>query len=203
MVVQGKLLTYDIEQIKLFSNTLQAIAAGYVIAAVIIVYMPVLYQVGATAALMLVYWGVFSWVPVPEVGAGLYASEANIALFIDKMILGKFQDGTNYTWILSSLNFGATTMLGVFTGYVLQTHKKPLEKFYYLTAFGIALMLLSYAWMPWHPSIKHIWTGSFTLFSGAICVLMLAVLYFVIDVLDIASGRRSSLSSVQMRLSRT
>jgi predicted acyltransferase len=184
MVVQGKLLTYDVEQIKLYSNTLQAIAAGYLLASVIILYMPVAYQIGATLFLMLVYWGVFAWVPVSGVGAGLYAPDANIAIFIDNMVLGRFQDGTTYTWILSSLNFGATTMLGVFTGYLLQSQKKPLDKFYFLTAFGIILMLLSYAWMPWHPMVKHLWTGSFVLFSGGICVLMLASLYFVIDVLE-------------------
>ena len=35
MVVQGKLLTYDVEQIKFYSNTLQAIAAGYLLASVL------------------------------------------------------------------------------------------------------------------------------------------------------------------------
>jgi predicted acyltransferase len=184
MVVQGKLLTYDIEQIKFYSNTLQAIAAGYLLASVIILYLPVIYQIGAAIGLMLVYWGVFAWLPVPGFGAGLYTPDGNVAIFIDKLLLGNFQDGTTYTWILSSLNFGATTMLGVFTGYLLQSHKKPLDKFYYLAASGAVLILLSYLWMPWHPLVKHLWTGSFVLFSGGLCLLMLAGLYFVIDVLE-------------------
>ena len=74
-------------------------------------------------------------------------------------------------------------MLGVFTGYLLQSHKKSLDKFYSLTASGAGLILLAYIWMPWHPLVKHLWTGSFVLFSGGICLLMLAGLYFVIDVL--------------------
>ncbi|MDP1677371.1 MAG: DUF5009 domain-containing protein [Bacteroidota bacterium] len=184
MVVQGKLLTYDIEQITFFSNTLQAIAAGYLIASIIILYLPVLYQFGATLGLVLLYWAVFAWIPVPSFGAGLYTPDGNIAIFIDKLLLGNFQDGTTYTWILSSLNFGATTMLGVFTGYLLQSHKKPLEKFYCLTVSGVGLILLSHVWMIWHPMVKHLWTGSFVLFSGGICILMLAALYFVIDVLE-------------------
>jgi predicted acyltransferase len=184
MAVQGKLLTYDMDQIKLFSNTLQAIAAGYLLASAIILYLPVVYQIGATIGLMLVYWGVFAWVPVPGVGAGVYTPEGNIAIYIDKLLLGTFQDGTTYTWVLSSLNFGATTMLGVFTGYLLQSQKKPLQKFYHLTAGGMVLILLAYIWMPWHPLIKHLWTGSFVLFSGGICLLMLAACYFVIDVLQ-------------------
>lgn len=184
MAVQGKLLTYDVEQIKFYSNTLQAIAAGYLLASVIVLYLPVIYQIGATLGLMLVTWGAFAWVPVPGFGAGLYTPDGNVALFIDKLLLGKFQDGTTYTWILSSLNFGATTMLGVFTGYLLQSHKKSLDKFHYLAASGAVLILLAYLWMPWHPLVKHLWTGSFVLFSGGICLLMLAGLYFVIDVLE-------------------
>lgn len=184
MAVQGKLLTYDLEQIKFYSNTLQAIAAGYLIASIIILYLPVVYQIVTTLGLMLVYWLVFAFVPVPGVGAGLYTPDGNIAIFIDKAVLGTFQDGTTYTWILSSLNFGATTMLGVFTGYLLQSQKKPVDKFYSLTAAGVILILLSYIWMPFHPMVKHLWTGSFVLFSGGICLLMLAGLYFVIDVLE-------------------
>ena len=184
MAVQGKLLTYDIEQIKFYSNTLQAIAAGYLLASVIILYLPVIYQIGATLGLMLVYWGVFTWVPVPGVGAGLYSPDGNIAIYMDKMVLGTFQDGTTYAWILSSLNFGATTMLGVFTAYLLQSGKKPMQKFIHLATAGIALIILAYLWMPWHPLVKHLWTGSFVLFSGGICLLMLAALYLVIDVLE-------------------
>ena len=185
MVVQGKLLTYDIDQIKLFSNTLQAIAAGYLIASVFILYLPVVMQIAATAGLMLVYWGIFSWVPVSGFGAGLYTPDGNIAIYLDKLILGPFQDGTTYTWILSSLNFGATTMLGVFTGYLFRSGMRPTDKFIALISAGTLLILLSYLWMPWHPLVKHLWTGSFVLFSGGICILMLAGLYFIIDILDV------------------
>ncbi|MFZ4620920.1 MAG: acyltransferase family protein [Bacteroidota bacterium] len=184
MVVQGKLLTYDIAQIKFFSNTLQAIASGYLIASLIILYLPVLYQIMAAAGLMLIYWGIFAWMPVPGFGAGSYAPDANIAIYFDKLIFGSFQDGTTYTWLISSLNFGATTMIGVFTGYLFQSGFKPTEKFWMLFSGGIGLIILSYLWMPWHPLIKHLWTGSFVLFSSGICMLMLAALYYVIDILN-------------------
>ncbi len=48
MAVQGNLLSYDINRIHFYTNTLQAIAAGYLIATVIILYLPVIYQVAAT-----------------------------------------------------------------------------------------------------------------------------------------------------------
>jgi predicted acyltransferase len=184
MAVQGKLLTYDIGQIKLYSNTLQAIAAGYLLASIIVLYLPVVHQISATVGLMLVFWAAFLWIPVPGFGAGFYLPDGNIAIYIDKMILGGFQDGTTYTWILSSLNFGATTMLGVFAGYMLQSRKKPAQKLWRLAVIGIVLVLAGLLWSLWHPLIKHLWTGSFVLFSGGLCFLLLAGFFGVIEVMQ-------------------
>ncbi len=182
MAVQGKLLTYDIAQIKLYSNTLQAIAAGYIIAAVLILYLSPIRQLIATVGLLCVYWAAFALVPVPGVGPGVAGPDNNIAIFIDKMILGPFQDGTTYSWLLSSLNFGATTMLGVFTGYLLQSTITAREKFSALGASGVALVAVGTLWQFWHPLIKHLWTGSFVLFSGGLCVLLLAAFYYLVEV---------------------
>jgi predicted acyltransferase len=184
MVVQGNLLSYDINELKLYSNTLQAIAAGYLIASIIILYANVFYQVVITVGLMMLYWLLLALIPVPGFGSGQYTPEGNFAIYFDKLILGMFQDGSTYTWIISSLNFGATTMLGVFTGYFLQSQKKPLTKFYYLLISGFILVVLGLLWNFWHPSIKHIWTSSYVLLSGGLCLMLLALFYYLVDVLE-------------------
>ena len=184
MMVQGKLLTYDLDEIKFYSNTLQAIAAGYLIASLLILNLSVVKQIIATFAIMMLYWVIMDFAPIPNAGAGHYEPELNFAIYIDKLILGKYQDGTTYTWLISSLNFGATTMLGVFTGYLLQSNKKPLIKFFSLFASGFALIIISEIWSIWHLSIKHLWTSSFVLLSGGICILLLAIFYLIIDVLN-------------------
>ena len=184
MVVQGNLLSYDINELKLYSNTLQAIAAGYLIASIIILYASVFYQILITTGLMLLYWIFMALVPVPGFGAGQYTPDGNFAIFVDKLLLGMFQDGTTYTWIISSLNFGATTMLGVFTGYFLQSQKKPITKFYYLLISGTILVALGLIWNFWHPSIKHIWTSSYVLLSGGLCLMLLALFYYLVDVMQ-------------------
>lgn len=184
MVVQGNLLSYDFNEIKLYSNTLQAIATGYLIASVIILYATVFYQILITIGLMLLYWFLMAIVPVPGFGAGQYTPEGNLAIYVDKSVLGMFHDGSTYTWIVSSLNFGATTMLGVFTGYMLQSQKKPVTKFYYLLFSGFILVLSGLVWNFWHPSIKHIWTSSFVLLSGGLCLLLLSLFYYLVDILQ-------------------
>jgi predicted acyltransferase len=182
MLVQGKLLTYNFASIKLYSNTLQAIAVGYLISAIIILYLPMIRQLIATIGLLVIYWAVFALVPVPGIGVGGFTPDGNIAIYMDKLVLGSFQDGTTYSWLLSSLNFGVTTMLGVFTGYLLQSKINGMEKLIALLVSGVALTVLGITWQIWHPLIKHLWTGSFVLFSGGLCFLVLAAFYYLIEI---------------------
>jgi predicted acyltransferase len=191
MAVQGNLLTNEIYRIKLYSNTLQSIAAGYLIASVFVLYLSVRMQFLSTLTLMLIYWFIMAVVPIPGIGAGLYNPQENMALFIDKFILWKFQDGTTYTWILSSLNFGATTMLGVAAGYMLKSEIRGMRKVLHLTVVGILLIILARIWHPVHPIIKHIWTGSFVFFAGGICFLSLALFYLIIDELKFQRWARA------------
>jgi predicted acyltransferase len=188
MAVQGNLLDWTWADLKFYSNTLQAIASGYLIATVFILYFRVSWQVMATIFLMIVYWAILAFIPVPGVGAGSITPEGNFAIFFDKLLMGSFQDGTTYSWIISSLNFGATTMLGVFAGYLLQSELKSIRKVHYLIAAGIALIIVGKVWDIWHPSVKHIWTSSFVLFSGGICLLSLSLFVWLVDHLNFKKG---------------
>jgi len=103
-------------------------------------------------------------------------------------VLGMFHDGQDYTWIISSLNFGATTMLGVFSGYILQSKKTQMVRFRNLVVFGAALIAGGLILNEWHPIIKKIWTSSFVLYAGGISVLMLAGFYLLIDIYKLRWG---------------
>lgn len=184
MCVQGNLLDYDWSQLKFYSNTLQAIASGYLIASALILYLGVKWQMVFTFFLMLLYWAILALAPVPGVGAGVITPEGNFAIHFDKLIFGHFQDGTTYSWLVSSLNFGATVMLGVFSGYLLQAGMDKRKTLIYFMIAGIALIVLGLFWNIWHPIVKHIWTSSFVLFSGGICILLLALFYWIVDILD-------------------
>ena len=189
MAVQGNLLSYDINQIHLYSNTLQAIACGYLIATILILYLPVIYQIATTVGLMLAYWAI-ALIPMNGTTAGAFSMNTNVPLFFDHLILGRFHDGLQYTWIISSLNFGATTMIGVFCGYMMQSHLEKMKKFRNFVILGFSLIILALLWNNFHPIIKKIWTSSFVLFSGGICTLMLAVFYLIIDIWNLRKGTK-------------
>ena len=188
MIVQGNLLTYDPEHFHFYTNTLQAIAAGYLIATVIILYLPVIHQMFATAGLMAVYWMIIALIPIGGTTANAYTPDGNVAMFVEKTVMGRFIGWGTYTWILSSINFGATVMLGVFAGYIMQSPTGKMKRFWTYVILGISLIVLGLILDIRHPIIKKIWTSSFVLFSGGICVLLLALFYYFIDILNIRRG---------------
>jgi predicted acyltransferase len=182
MVAQGNLLSYDLSQLHIFCNTLQAIAVGYLVSSLALLYLPRIGQGVLFGALLLVYWGLLSWVPVPRFGAGQLTPEGNLAIHIDRVLLGPFQDGTHYTWILSGLTFAATVLLGVLAGHLLRSDSAPYRKVFRLFLSGIVCLLGGWGWGWLFPVIKHLWTSSFVLYSGGMCLILLSLFYLVIDV---------------------
>jgi len=184
MVAQGNLLDFDLSNLHIYCNTLQAIAAGYLIASIIILNMERAGQIITTAVLLLLFWALMMLVPVPGQGADKLAADGNLAIYLDKLILGRFQDKTHYTWLLSSMTFAGTVMLGAMAGHLLRSQKSNVIKVLSLLGLGIGGVVLGLAWdkyLGFH-IIKHLWTSSFVLFVGGICYLLLAFFYLIIDV---------------------
>ncbi|MHC4083797.1 MAG: acyltransferase family protein [Planctomycetota bacterium] len=193
MIAQGNLLDLDLSKLKIYCNTLQAIAAGYLISAIIILNMRVRWQIVTTVLLLLLFWALMMLVPFPGRVADRLNQDANLAAFIDRVILDPFDDGLNYTWILSSITFACTVMLGVMAGHLLRTDIPGPHKVRILVFLGIGTLALGALWGGWFfgigkfyaglfPIIKRLWTSSFVLFSAGLSYLLLAVFYLVIDV---------------------
>jgi predicted acyltransferase len=184
MIAQGRLLEYDLAQLRPFSNTLQAIAVGYLISSIILLNLRPLWQFVVTVALLLAYWGLMALVPVPGYGAGNLTPEGNLAMYLDRLILGPYQDGTTYTWILSSMTFAATVMSGALAGQLLRSSKLGrTRKILFLLAAGIACIYLGWAWGFVFPIIKHIWTSSMVVYAAGWSLVLLGVFYLFMDVL--------------------
>lgn len=188
MVVQGNLLGLDPHYFRFYSNTLQAIATGYLITAVILLNCSKRGQTIAAIVLMLLYW-------IPVSFLGDYTPDGNFAMKVDRLVLGRFMDGVywtsegawafspnyHYTWILSSLTFGVTVLMGAFAGQILKEGKDKLQNVRKLTIIGVACIVASLLWHFQMPIIKKLWTCSMTLFAGGICFLLIALFYYVID----------------------
>jgi predicted acyltransferase len=185
MIVQGHLLDFNLSTLHLYCNTLQAIAAGYLIAGFVILNVGILGQLLVTTFLLVAYWLLLRFVPFDGHPAGTLEPNANLALTVDTFILGRFRDGTTYTWILSSLTFAATVMLGVMSGHVLRSSMRSWQKLLALLTAGLGCLAAGWAWSEWggFPIIKHIWTSSMVLWAAGWSFLLLALFYLLIDMI--------------------
>ncbi len=195
MMCQGNLLGLDPNRIYFYSNTLQAIAMGYLIASLLYLHTRIRTQIIVAAGLLLGFWGAMEWITVQGYGGGNYTPDGNLAEWIDREVLGRFRDGASvmngevvfpdwyrYTWILSSLNFGVTVLTGTFAGYILKDKEwMPKRKLTYLLAIGAAMVAIGWIWGIWHPVIKKLWTSSMVLVSSGYCFLLMALFYYIID----------------------
>ena len=182
LIASGYLLTFDVAKIHLWTDTLHAIAIGYLVSSILILEVSQKWQIAITVFLLLLYWGIMALIPVPGHGAGIYEPGTNLALYVDNLILGHWQEGLGWTYIITNLTFICSVMLGVFAGQILLSNRTEMNKAGMLALIGIFCVLAGKFWGIWFPIIHHLWTSSLVLFAGGLSFLLLSAFYLIIDV---------------------
>ncbi|HEX7905481.1 MAG TPA: DUF5009 domain-containing protein [Chitinophagaceae bacterium] len=182
LIASGHLLQFDINTLRLWTDTLHAIAVGYLVSSILILELKEKWQIIITALLLIAYWLVMTFVPIPGHGAGIFEKELNLAVYIDDKVLGHFQEGQGWTYILTNMTFICSVMLGVFAGRILLSGLPDKKKITQLVILGLACVVAGKIWGYWFPIIHHLWTSSLVLFAGGLSCLLLALFYLVIDV---------------------
>lgn len=180
MLVQGNLASARPENMSLFCNTLQAIAEGYLIAALVLMFCGMRGQIAVCIFCLVSYWALLRFVPCNGQPAGLFLPDNNLAIYIDHFLQGSWQDGTPYTWILTSLSFGALTLMGSICGSVIRACR-GLRTVGLLALAGGVCLLAACALESDTPLIKHIYTTTAVLWSGGWCILLLACFHLLFD----------------------
>lgn len=100
----------------------------------------------------------------------------------DMLTMGKVNNG--YWVFVNFIPTAAHTIWGVVCGQLLLSHKSSREKLKPFLLWGSVILVLGLAmdWLGITPIIKRIATASFTLASGGIAILTLALFYWAIDV---------------------
>ena len=166
-------------------GVLQRIALCYLFTSLIFLNLNMRGMIAALVILLAGYWALMTFVPVPGVGTGSFAPDANLANWIDRNYLpGRLWDVTrDPEGLLSTLPAIATCLLGVFAGLVLRdTRISEQQKTLGLVAAGCVLLAAGYLWALQFPIIKSIWTSSFVLVTAGYSAILLGVLHQVVDV---------------------
>ena len=176
-------LSTPLEKIRLL-GVLQRLALCYLFASLLFCFLKPKALVGVCAGILIGYWALLSFVPVPGHGAGNFAEGMNLANYLDKFLpLRKWDGDHDPEGLLSTLPAIANCLLGVFAGLLLQNSAVPdRKKVGYLIAGGLACLAMGWLWHLNFPVIKKIWTSSFVLVASGYSCLLLAVFYQVIDV---------------------
>lgn len=166
-------------------GVLQRIALCYLFASLLFLHLSLRGMIAALVSLLVGYWALMTFVPVPHIGAGSFAEGKNLANWVDANYLpGRKWEGTwDPEGILSTLPAIGTCLLGVFAGLLLKNQRVAAEKkSLWLALAGAALLAAGLLWGLQFPIIKYLWTSSFVLVAGGFALLLLAAFHQIIDV---------------------
>lgn len=166
-------------------GVLQRIALCYVVAAGLFLVFGWRGLAAATSALLAGYWALLSLVPVPLHGVMGAAETVNLAIWTDQTFLpGKkhFE-----TWdpegLLSTLGAAASCLMGVLVGTALtRSPWSPPEVALRIAAAGAGLIALGLLGSYSMPIVKWIWTPTYALVTGGICLVLVAALHRLVDI---------------------
>ena len=168
-----------------FVGILQRIAICYLFASLLFLNLDWRGLIVALVGLLGGYWALMTFVPVPGIGAGSFAPDANLADWIDANYLpGRLWDKTrDPEGLLSTIPAIGTCLLGVLAGLLFKNESMtPAKRSLWLIGGGIAMIAAGYLWGLQFPIVKAIWTSSFVLVAGGYSAILLGLLHQVMDV---------------------
>ncbi len=168
-------------------GVLQRIAFCGLITGLLYCYAGRTTRIATCATILLAYWALMSFVPVPGGVAGDFAEGPthNWANWVDFHYLPglKWDKTHDPEGLLSNLPAVATCLLGCLAGERLKRpDMTPASKALALIVVGVVLAGIGWAWGLHFPVIKKLWTSSYVLVAGGYNCVLLGAFYWVIDV---------------------
>ncbi len=151
------------------------------IIAYLIINKSVKFQIAVSVLLLIITEALYRLILIPGFDQP-FVEYHNFGAYMDTVFMGKINHGG---WV--TINFiptAAHTIWGVLAGKLLISDKPADQKVKYLLIAGIIGLVLGFGldWANITPIIKRIATSSFTLASGGWVFLMMALLYWLIDI---------------------
>ncbi len=197
-----------------FEDTLTQIGLGYTFLVLISLYSQRV-QIAMLVFILVAYWLAFALYPLP--GADFNYTAAGVTANWEHNLSGfaaHWNKNTNFAWAFdqwfmnlfpreipflyngggySTLSFIptlGTMVLGLLAGNILNSSIPASKKLNNFALYGIGLILIG-AFIHFagiNPIVKRIWTPAWTIFSGGICFLFLAMFYGLIDMKNRKKG---------------
>ncbi len=160
-------------------------------------------KVAVLVALLIGYWTLLRWVPVP--GAGVPGRDIpfldhyqNIVAWLDRHLMPGHLNREHWMpghlnkdypayniydpeGLLSTFPAIGTTLIGLIVGISLRARRSPALKSAGLVAGSLVCLALGYFWSNWFPLNKRLWTSSYVLAAAGWSLAAFALFYFVVE----------------------
>ena len=142
--------------------------------------------------ILVVYWLVMTLVPTPGIGEVRLDREANLAAWVDTMLLPRsvWQGAWDPEGLLVAFPAIVTGITGLLAGHLLLSKHSPYEKSILLMVAGVAAVIGGYVWHLTFPVNKNLWSSSFVLVTSGLASLLLGAVYYLVDIRKHTSGAR-------------
>ncbi len=132
------------------------------------------------------YWLFMKFTAAPGFAPGDLTMEGNIVSYIDRVLMpGKLYLGIHDPeGIMSTIPAIGTGLLGIMAGMFIKSNPMPdTKKAMWMAATGFVFVALAHVWGLFFPINKNLWTSSFVLNAGGYSLILLALFFYIIDVL--------------------
>jgi predicted acyltransferase len=146
-------------------------------------------KVVALVGVLLAYWILMRFVPVPGYGmpgrdVPLLDKDGNLVAWLDRHIFSAphlYERTRDPEGLLSTLPALGTALIGVLTGLWLNSVRPIGEKARGIFIAGLSILILGALWNFTFPINKKMWTSSYVLAAGGISMLLLALFIWIAD----------------------
>ncbi|MCO4293307.1 heparan-alpha-glucosaminide N-acetyltransferase domain-containing protein [Solitalea sp. MAHUQ-68] len=177
---------FDISTVRIL-GVLQRIGIVFFISAIIFLKAKPKTIAITAGGLLVLYYVLMNFVPVPGVGYANMEPETNLAAWLDRLVLT-----TDHTWkqsktwdpegVLSTMPAVATGLLGILCGMWMKKENDNGKKVAWLFVAGFGAAIAGLIWNFAFPINKSLWTSSFVLYTAGLGSIVFACCYWLIDV---------------------
>jgi predicted acyltransferase len=192
---------FKLDHLRIY-GVLQRLAVSYLVVGLFYLWdKRVWTKVAMLAAVLVGYWILVRWVPVPGAGMpgrdiALLDKDLNIVNWLDQHLMPGhlYEDWTTHNLrdpegLLSDIPALGTALLGLLTGLWLRGRKAVEAKALGLAAATAVCLGSGYLWGVWFPLNKKMWTSSYVLVAAGWSLAVLTLAYWAVEQRGWGKGR--------------
>ena len=175
---------FDFSNVRI-PGVLQRISIVYFFCAFLFLYSSWKFQMKLGAIILIGYCLVMTLVPVPGYGYAIMEPGKNLAAWLDAIIIpGRMYQGNwDPEGILSTFPAIVTGINGMLIGQIILSKQTIERKVIWMLLAGFLAFTAGNIWNWFFPINKNLWTSSFVLYTSGLAAMILASLYFIVDIL--------------------